>query len=593
MSSQAAPGAAVKRPVEPGRAKWLPPLSRPREAPLGNTQVIRPSRSDSGETAEKTPASAIRARLAFGLRPLQRARVAACRTVRTAPAVQLVGRVSPDGTGRLVIRGVSTCGSVHSCPQCVAPILTARSEELQQALDGHRRDRTAIVTLTLRHHAGVPLRVLRTLLGQAWSRVWSGSAGQRLKRQLSCFGHIRSAEQTYGDNGWHPHLHCLLFFGQSPPPGWEAELTDRWLRVVRQAYSNLWDTCLTAEREHEDQNLREKVARTLGEHVARSNEKRRKHCGSTLAQRAREFRRGLMSLGGVGGVLPDEEHAVTSELCTTGAASRYLAKMGCELTGVLSKSAKPGHHTHWQIGQLAADGHEWSQKLWCEHAAAMLGARQLTWSRGLRERLGLAPERPDELLASETLPEPCSVDTPLAELDGPLWDLFAKQRRQLWLAELHLAYADGSLDITLDGPSGPARQAPAPKPAWWNEELRWGRAREGGAARFARASCIADTRDEQRERPHMTRAEREELCEELSHHLLIDHEWLQAQQHQQKGEHDKYEQRERSRLGCAEQQPRHDSREPIRDGEKHDQPSTDLKADCDGMKVHQVTFCWA
>jgi hypothetical protein len=512
-------GKRASGPVSDGkRAKWIAPQATRKRA-LGNTQVIRPEPDAQGETPL---AGAIRARLAADLRPLQRSRVAACRCTRTAPAVQLVGRVSPDGTGRLVVRGVTTCGSVHSCPTCVAPILTSRSRDLQTALDNHRRDRTAIVTLTLRHHAGVPLRVLRVLLGRAWSEMWAGTAGRELRTLLGLVGHVRSAEQTYGENGWHPHLHCLLFLDGKPPEGWEDLLTERWLDVVRQMFGRLWDKCIECEREPESPTLRADAQRLLGAHVGRVNDKARKHCKSTLAERAAAFRQGLAKLGGLDGVMPDREHAVKAEMCTSGAASRYLAKMGCELTGVLNKEGKAGHFTSWQIARLAANGEAWAVALWREHSEAMLGARQLTWSRGLRKRLGLMPERPDEELASETIPEPGDIDTPLAELDGPLWDLFAKQQHQNWLAFLHECYADGSLAVTLTGPSREARQPPEPRSMWWNENPRLAWATERGSSIFRELVTASDDREDKRARPYLSPAERRELREELAHHLLLD-----------------------------------------------------------------------
>lgn len=501
------------------RAKWLP-LDKARWGPLGNTQVFRhPSETDD---TPSTPASAVRARLAWGLRPHQRSRVSLCRTVRTAPSVQLIGRVSPDGQGRLVLKGVMTCASVHSCPCCAAAIMTARAKEITQALDNHRRDRTALVTLTLRHHAGIPLLVLRTLLGRAFSSLWSGKKGQELKRQLGLVGTIRSAEQTYGSNGWHPHLHALFFFDGAPPEGWEALITKRWLHVVRLTYNTMADTCRQAESTPDTPTFRAKVERVLGAKVSGGSDKSRRHLKTTLQDRAREFRHGLESMGGVEGVLPDERHGVRSEIVNSkDSAAMYLAKMGLEVSGMLTKDGKPGHYTHWQIARFAADGQTWAQALWQEHSKAMLGARQLTWSRGLRDFLGLEPERPDEVLASETEPELEDEDTPLAELDGPLWDLFAKQRRQLWVAELHDAYSDGTLAITLEGETRPARKPQEPAPVWWNRLQSDKRAHRKGADVFRDLSNQAEERDDRVKR-YVSRAERELLREELRHHMICD-----------------------------------------------------------------------
>jgi hypothetical protein len=464
-------------------------------------------------------AGATRARLAWGLRPYQRARVGLCRTVRTAPTVQLVGRVRPDGQGSLVLRGVMTCGSVHSCPSCAAAIVSRRAAELTTALDNHRRDRTAIVTFTLRHHAGMPLLVLRTLLGRAYSELFAGRKGQELREELGILGTVRSAEQTWGQNGWHPHLHALWFFDRHPREDWQATVTARWIHCVQIVYGRMIDTCRGAERNEETQELRSRVATVLGAKVGMPSPKARALAGTSLAERAAAYRKQLETMGGLLGILPDAEHAVKAEICATDAAGKYLSKLGLEVAGIHGKVAALGHYTHWQLGALAARGHRWAGVLWAEHSAAMMGARQLTWSRGLRETLGLAPERPDEVLAAETETEPGDEDTPLAELEGPVWDLFARQRRQLWVAELHQAYADGTLDRTLWGESRPSQRPTGPAPVWWHRAPFSGALTEGAEAWQALHAARESLNVARR---YVSAAERDLLREELRDHLYFD-----------------------------------------------------------------------
>lgn len=478
--------------------------------PLGTTQVIRPTPHVRAKTLKSVPAGAIRARLAWGLRTYQRKRVALCRTVRTSPTVQLVERTSPTGERRLVFRGIATCGSVHSCPTCAAVILTERGRELQAALDAHRRERTALVTLTLRHHAGIPLAVLRTLLARAYSELLAGSTGQRFKRALGLLGHVRAAEQTFGENGWHPHLHALFFF-ETPTPDSTAELiTRRWLQVVAQIHGRLWDATTVASRMsvEECEDNRARFARLFGARCARKG---------SVKQGVAAFREGMTAMGGLSGILPDEQHAVVAESCDTDAAAKYLSKMGCELAGITGKAAKPGHYTNWQIGQRAADGDPYAARLWREHSEALKGARQLTWSRGLRDLLGLQPERPDELLASETEPEPEELEYPLGEIDGPAWDVCARARRQLFLADLYCDYAAGELTKQvkqLFGPPKVANPDPEPVAVWWNRWPGEQYANRKGQEHWARASAELDKRERASERFYMPRWERELESEE-------------------------------------------------------------------------------
>jgi hypothetical protein len=86
---------------------------------------------------------------------------------------------------------------------------------------------------------------------------------------------------------------------------------------------------------------------------------------------------------------PSQEHGVTVELCRD---ASYIAKMGlaAELTLSGTKLARPGHRTPMQLLRdltLTTDRARRAQdcarfREWC---TAMHGARQLTWSAGMRK----------------------------------------------------------------------------------------------------------------------------------------------------------------------------------------------------------------
>ncbi len=520
---------------------------------------------DGAPVETRGSSAAKRATLAWGLKLHQRKRVGLCRTVRTAPTVQLCSRVKPDGSGRLVIRGIATCGSVHSCPQCAAVILSKRADELKTALDNHEREKVAIATFTLRHHHGIPLRVLRTLLGRAYSEMWAGKTGQRLKARLRMVGHVRAAEQTYGKNGWHPHLHCLLFFDKPPGQDWVKLLSDRWKQVVEQIHGRIERALSMGLREYDwhaerwrpttDDELnaqREKLARLLGAKNAR-----KEHLRSDVEA----FAKGFARMGSLSSVLPDDEHGVQAEVISSKEKTAfYLAKMGCELSGILNKDAKPGHFTHWQLGQMAANGEEWAALLWREHAEAMMGARQLTWSRGLRELLGLMPERPDAEIAAEQTPEEAEIETPLGEIDGCAWDVMTRCYRQLFIAQLYESYEADAICENLSGPSRQARPPPlcptsfsmgvrynaarlsetiqlddikpselvslgqrrGTKPSSAQLLQMYAQARERGAIRMKRGAAEAKRRAERDELGPIDWANSREALEELQHYLALE-----------------------------------------------------------------------
>ena len=131
--------------------------------------------------------------------------------------------------------GVQRCRSPWVCPHC-APRLAARRAELlrpQVAALLRQGYRAWLITLTVRHNRSSNIDDLFALLGKAWSRLTSGRAWSCLK--AAGVEYIRGYDMTYGENGWHPHIHAVFFFGPAvSDPGVEARrLLDRWIAAIR------------------------------------------------------------------------------------------------------------------------------------------------------------------------------------------------------------------------------------------------------------------------------------------------------------------------------------------------------------------------
>ena len=90
----------------------------------------------------------------------------------------------------------------------------------------------SLLTLTVRHALGDDLREVRRVLTSAWRRMFQGEPGRRLRAALGIAHHVRALEVTHGPNGWHPHLHALIFHRAAPR--WDAlELVrERWRKIV-------------------------------------------------------------------------------------------------------------------------------------------------------------------------------------------------------------------------------------------------------------------------------------------------------------------------------------------------------------------------
>jgi len=354
------------------------------------------------------------------LRGLAGKRQALCRCVRIAPTVSLVEYQSREtGETRLGVEGVMSCGSVWSCPICARRIMTVRAQEIQAAVSAHGRSRVYMLSLTMRHAHGDSLALLAGMLATAYGALKSGRVGRELRRLAGWIGDVRSAEQTHGRNGWHPHLHALWFVDTALSPDAELALSLAWARAVERTATRV---LVAAERGNEAL-----LAKLVGQRVAREL-----GCAGVLSamRRAR--------------ITPDLVHGCRVSRVTDGA---YLAKMGLSFEAAFGaeKRAKKGHRSAWQIAEDAAAGDPLARALWSEHHLAMRGRRQLTWSRGIRAALGLTEELEDQSIAADIGPCEDEDSRQIATVSHVAWDAMAAALGQEWYGCVVAAWERGRL----------------------------------------------------------------------------------------------------------------------------------------------------
>jgi hypothetical protein len=248
------------------------------------------------------------------------------------------------------LSGVVTCAKVWSCPLCSAKILAGRQTEVEQILTAHTGNGGSIVmgTLTMRHHKGQGLAELWDGLSKAWSRVLASRGWRRWKQRLGLLGQIRAVEVTYGQHGWHVHIHFFALVETAPS---ETEL-DAW----RSEVVGLWANRLAK-------------------------------LGFSAVEQAQDMK--LLTVQGA-----------ISEL------ARYITKATYELTGAgLKDGRSTSSRTPWRVlDGFAETGDLDDLDLWREFEAASGGRRQMTGMGQLRRALGLAEddtEATDEDLAAE------------------------------------------------------------------------------------------------------------------------------------------------------------------------------------------------
>lgn len=276
-------------------------------------------------------------------------RVASCLR-RVVPLRQWVDVLYSPKVKRAHYRGLRVCGSVWCCPVCAAKITERRRVELTQAVIGNSQFKTALVTLTLRHSQEDRLDVVLDALLSAYRFIKTGRQWQRFACDVGMVGSVRALEVTHGANGWHPHLHVLTF--QTGSPGdLEGFFTERWLAALaregQEALSGPGVDVRTADRDVADY-----VAKYGKEPVDTDRPFR-----WTMEH---ELTKAPVKQAGFGGASP----------------SQLLADYAC--------------HNDKEAGNR-----------WREYALAFKGKRQLVWSRGLRDLLGLGQEQSDEEIAKQ------------------------------------------------------------------------------------------------------------------------------------------------------------------------------------------------
>lgn len=296
-------------------------------------------------------------------------RVAKClhKPIPGAPGVNVMYAPRVE---RAHYKGLQVCGSVWMCPVCAAKITTRRRQELTQAI-GAWDGQLAMVTYTLRHTTDDRLSVVLDALLGAYRAMKKARAWGLLVGQNEWFGSVRGLEVTYGKNGFHPHMHEVVFLGKGADPiSLQNELRGHWLHQLDRAGRDAtWDRGVLVESA--DDRIADYVAKYGHDPV---------DLGWTVAH---EIASGMSKVGRTDGL------SMWQVLAAYGENVRY---------------GRPD---------------DWPGHTFIDYAKTFKGRSQLQWSRGLRDMLHLEEELTDEELALRE--EEQSVL--LAQLTRKQWDI--------------------------------------------------------------------------------------------------------------------------------------------------------------------------
>lgn len=328
-------------------------------------------------------------------------RVRFCGVDPVATMGHVTVKATGTGTDRRAGYGqLQVCGSVWACPVCSAKINNFRAADLAAAVSAwtapvfgpdlpdsltplHRGGRIAFITFTMRHNAAQELADLwKRGISAAWSNVTSGAAwvaeqqkyGVRVPRLVksgkhagetrfsSRIGYARVVETTHGRNGWHVHIHALLFVHRDIKGGDTFRLADSMF--------GRWSAALVAAG-FDAPSLEHGVDVKL--------------------------------------VGPHDATKVSDYFSKNTYAGRDKAgKLAWEAAGGIGKWARHANRTPFQILQAICSGEDYAEfesdlDLWLTWESASKGKRQLTWSPWLRAYLGLTAEDTDEEIAASEL----------------------------------------------------------------------------------------------------------------------------------------------------------------------------------------------
>ncbi len=238
--------------------------------------------------------------------------------------------------------GLQTCGSVWDCSVCAPKISERRRvDEVVPAMQAWESQGGQVLLLTLTHpHQKID--VLADLLQceqQAMRRFTGSRAISKLNKSIGFKGSIRAWEVTFGENGFHPHFHLLLFV--------DAGLD---LDVIEYQFYKLWvNACRLAKLPIPGINHGVKL-----------------HDGS----QAQNY------------------------------VSKGCWGLDREITKGHLKKSKNGRSPVDLLRSYCFDDDKQAGALFVEYSKAFHGRRQLQWSPGLKAYFGIG-EKSDDLIAAE------------------------------------------------------------------------------------------------------------------------------------------------------------------------------------------------
>lgn len=157
------------------------------------------------------------------------------------------------------IFGSQLCKNTWACPICSAVYMSKQATKIAAAIDALETKGYAaiMITFTVYHDKGESCEHVTQLLYKTWenftrSRISANKRGDvfgNFRGELGILHSVRVAEITYGENGWHPHFHCLYFVPKANAQKtleYEQALQERWRYCMERQQKKLLGYVKTA-----------------------------------------------------------------------------------------------------------------------------------------------------------------------------------------------------------------------------------------------------------------------------------------------------------------------------------------------------------
>lgn len=274
--------------------------------------------------------------------------------------------------------GLIVCASVWACPVCAAKITERRRVELEKAnSDGLSK---FMVTYTLQHSPDDKLSELIVDMSEGLREMKHSKGYKNLIGDLQIVGTVTGAEVTVSNvNGWHPHKHALSF-------------------------SKLSQSVIKADE------LQTELSRLF---IA------------AMQKRGRY-------VSAVYGVNVQTENVMNTYLAKIGDEKQSWS-LAAEITKSPVKTGRDVNHFHpFELLDMYLSKNISAGRLFIEYAIAMKGKKQLFYSKGLRDILGLGVELSDDEIAEQQ-----EQDASLFAMINPdQWKVILKHEKRGQLLEV-------------------------------------------------------------------------------------------------------------------------------------------------------------